>query len=317
MMQRVVRSVLVALLVWRAVTLRVKQDAAGPEMERVVRLAIQDIEYPNKIRAWDHVKKVGRIHQRRFPGYSFVQRGGLSSPHVKFITDIDLIFNNPRGGRVTIQEYGDLKALAIELCEDERNIIAAKVSYRGEDKFDNATQDLEMVGGIVEGGADLAVITCRYELRGGWLLPMDIALQRGESKMSKARRRQRIFDNLGTGNYAKAVQRIRPLLQPEGKRELAEAWNKEGGALRFLVKQLELLSGMSEHRSREYLQKLHIPEDPLPEEWAKAAENLMQKVALDVLLAKRHLVIPKLGDEGERIYEEMEAAERRLLYEYE
>lgn len=278
-------------------------------MARVVRDAIESIDYPNKDRAWEHVQQLGRKHQRRFPGYAFIPRGGLSSPHVKYMTDIDFIFNHPTPGLVAPREYDALSQLAVELCHGEHNIISAKVSYGDDDKFDEETQDLAMVGSIVDEGADLVVITGRYTLRNGWSVPMDFTLQRGKSKMSKAMRVQRICQNVEEGNYAKVVQRVRALLEPEEKRDFAAEWNREGGALRFLAKQLDLLRFMSQREASEYLPYLCIPASPAPEEWATVVTESMQSVALDVLLSKRRLIMRHLGREGERIYDQLETAQ--------
>ena len=46
------------------------------------------------------MKAVGHKQERRFPGYSFLPRGGLSSPYVRFLTDADLIFNATSSGNV-------------------------------------------------------------------------------------------------------------------------------------------------------------------------------------------------------------------------
>eukprot|EP00429_Kryptoperidinium_foliaceum_P060874 CAMPEP_0176087800 /NCGR_PEP_ID=MMETSP0120_2-20121206/43959_1 /TAXON_ID=160619 /ORGANISM="Kryptoperidinium foliaceum, Strain CCMP 1326" /LENGTH=367 /DNA_ID=CAMNT_0017421651 /DNA_START=11 /DNA_END=1115 /DNA_ORIENTATION=+ len=190
-------------------------------MLRTIESALESIDYPDKAAVWEFVQQLGRRHQRAFPGYKFVPRGGLSSPHVRFMTDIDFIFSGRGGGLIAVSDFDALEALAVQLCGGIRNIISAKVSLQGNEMFDEEVQDLQVVRSLVAEGADVAVITGRFTLRNGWSVPMDLTLSLGDDKMSKAERLEKIRANLERGDYAKVVQRMRPLLNRDAKAAFA------------------------------------------------------------------------------------------------
>jgi hypothetical protein len=218
----------------------------------------------------------------------------LSSPHVTYVTDIDFIFNNPQHGRISLTDFDALQRLASELCGTPGNIISAKVAWEDEDRFDEEVADLEEVRRQVANGADVVVITGRYLLASGWQVSMDFTLQRGESRMSKERRLARIWDNIQEGNYAKVVSRIRALLPPSKKASFANGWNRVGGALRFVVKQLELVKFLRHHEQVEYMPYLHITSTLSVEAWTAVATKEMQRRALETLLISQHLLGPEL-----------------------
>merc|ERR1712129_59744 len=105
-------------------------------MLNIIDDALPKIEYPDKDAVWKHVVWLGRRSERKFPSYKFIPRGGLSSPHVAYVTDIDFIFNNPQHGRISLTDFDALQRLASELCGTPGNIISAKVAWEDEDRFD-------------------------------------------------------------------------------------------------------------------------------------------------------------------------------------
>mmetsp|Transcript_62143 Transcript_62143/g.173605 ORF Transcript_62143/g.173605 Transcript_62143/m.173605 type:complete len:288 (+) Transcript_62143:71-934(+) len=271
------------------------------ELERMLRTlarAIETIDFPDKDSTWQLVQRWGRQHERKFPGYKFVPRGGLSSPHVRYMTDIDFIFNRRGGGLVDVSDFDSLERLAAQMCGGSNNIMSAQVSMEDEAKLDDETQDLRCVRALVAEGADVVVITGRMSLRSGWSVPMDFTLQCGDAKMSKAQRLEKIRGNLEAKNYAKVVQRMRALLPPDSKAVFAARWNDTGGALRFLVKQLDLLRFMPPREVTGYLPYLCIPSEPSHETWAEVAEQEMQRRALAMLRESRRLYEPSLGREA-------------------
>jgi len=273
--------------------------------------ALALIKYPNKDGVWKLAQRLGKKHQGLFPSYKFVPRGGLSSPYVKFVTDVDLIFNNPKSGYVAVEDFDKLYDLAMDLCQGSHNIMSAKVSCGDTDLFDKEVKDRVAVRRSVSEGADVVVITGRFTLPGGWCVPLDLTLQRGDAKMSKEARIQRICGNIGDENFAKVVQRIRPMLGKAIKAKFAEAWNESGGALRFLVKQLEMLVLMPPKERNGYRPRLHLASTRSDEEWGAAADEEMQWRALALLWDFKDLIAPALGEDAELIISALEAAWER------
>ncbi|CAE8643599.1 unnamed protein product [Polarella glacialis] len=257
---------------------------SNSKMTDAIDLALSEIGYPDKEGLWKHVQGLGRQHQRKFSTYKFVPRGGLSSPYVKYVTDVDLIFNNPSHGRVSLEDFDVLHGLAIQVCREAGNIMSAKVCLGEEDVFDGEVNDLSIVRQYVSQGADVVVITGRYTLQSGWCVPIDFTLQHGESKISKDMRVARIRENVAEGNYAKAVQRVRAILPKGAKGQFADSWNEVGGALRFLVKQLDLVRFMPLREQAAYMYYLCLPAETSRGIWAESADLEMQQRALHLLL---------------------------------
>jgi len=283
-------------------------------MNGAVYEAIHRIEYPNKDAVWKQVVQMGRRYEKQFPTYKFVPRGGLSSPHVKYMTDIDFIFNCSQHGRVGIMDFDTLEALARQLCHNQ--VLSAKVAWQDDDLFDEDVTDLQAVRDLVASHeADVVVITGRYELKNGWQVPMDFTLQRGESKMPKAKRMARIQANLEEGNFAKVVSRIRSLLTPAKKGTFASEWNEVGGALRFLAKQLELVTRLPQKDQVSYMPYLCLPADLSAKEWCQVANKEMQAEAVRVLVKTKDLTGPVLGEQKEAIFALLDAAMEALSQE--
>lgn len=276
-------------------------------MQKAIYEALGKIAYPNKDAVWRQVVAMGKKNERRFSEYKFVPRGGLSSPHVAYMTDIDFIFNTKNHGEVSMEDFDALEQLVRELCV-RNGLISAKVAWQDEDVFDGEISTLTEVRRHVEHGADLVVITGRYELRTGWQVPMDFTLQRGESKMSKEKRVARIKVNLEERNFAKVVSRIRSILSPENKAFFADGWNQVGGALRFLVKQLELVRLMPGREQALYMQHLRLSIETAPEAWCEVATAEMQAHALDLLVKSKDLMRGALGVEAQSIFAELDVA---------
>lgn len=276
--------------------------------------AISRIAYPNKDAVWKHVVKLGYQHQRRFPGYKFIHRGGLSSPHVAYVTDIDFIFNNVHAGLVDSKDFDELQGLVEELVVPD-GLISAKVARDNNDLFDEEIADFTEVRRYVEQGADLVVVTGRYELSSGWQVPMDFTLQRGSSKMTKEERIERILCNIEEKNFAKVISRARSLLSPEAKASFAGKWNAEGGALRFLVKQLDLVRFMSGREQGVYMTHLHLPSHPVPAQWGEAANRMMQVTALKLLRDSEGLLARVLGHAARDVFAAVDAELERASSE--
>ena len=170
---------------------------------------------------------------------------------MQYVTDADVIFNNPRGGLVTVQDFDVLCSLALQLFD--RHVYAARIARDQEELLDEEISDLRAVRSVVEEGCDVATLTGIFRLRNGWCLPVDLTLQCGESDMTKDERINRIMGNLDKLDFAKVVSRIRVILPKREKAEFAEAWNRSGGALRFLVKQLHISTQMSQAQQQQYL----------------------------------------------------------------
>eukprot|EP00746_Dinoflagellata_sp_MGD_P161643 gnl/MRDRNA2_/MRDRNA2_88864_c0_seq1.p1 gnl/MRDRNA2_/MRDRNA2_88864_c0~~gnl/MRDRNA2_/MRDRNA2_88864_c0_seq1.p1 ORF type:complete len:342 (-),score=58.68 gnl/MRDRNA2_/MRDRNA2_88864_c0_seq1:114-1139(-) len=270
--------------------------------------ALARIEYPDKDAVWKHVVGLGYKSQRRFTGYKFIHRGGLSSPHVAYVTDIDFIFNNPNHGQIDLSDFDSMVQLARNLCIARGGIISAKVAWEDTNLFDAEVDDLRTVRQQVANGADLAVITGRYQLQSGWQVSMDFTLQRGDSKMTKQRRIARMWDNMNEGNYAKVVSRIRGILSPHAKATFASEWNKVGGAYRFLVKQLELVRFMTRREQDEYMSYLYLPSDTSLQEWADAATAEMHRHALQLLQMRWNLLEAPLRSEAKAFRAALDAA---------
>ena len=202
---------------------------------------------------WQVIQSLGKKHQKRFSAYRFVPRGGLSSPHVRYVTDADLIFNNPVAGRVCLEDFDALCGSAAEIFQQ---IYAARVALDDEELLDEELSDLGVVRRVVSDGCDVVTVTGIFKLRDGWCLPVDLTLQRGESKMSKERRVDRLLGNLEKLDFAKVISRIRAILPKTIKASFADDWNSSGGAWRFLLKQIELVKQMAEGTQDAYLRAL-------------------------------------------------------------
>eukprot|EP00435_Cladocopium_sp_Y103_P006737 s3194_g2.t1 len=236
------------------------------EMQDFLILHISAREFPDKEAVWNLFQKLGQKHQKKFPGYKFLRRGGLSSPHVRYVTDADVIFNNPNGGLVTVEDFDVLGSLALQLFDG--NTYAARIARDGAELLDEEISDLRAVRSVVEQGCDVATLVGIFTIRNGWCVPVDLTLQCGESDMTKDERIHRILGNLENLDFAKVISRIRAILPKNDKAEFAEAWNNSGGALRFLVKQIHISNYMSEARQQQYLRNyLHLS-GAHPDDWA-------------------------------------------------
>ena len=202
---------------------------------------------------WHVIQSLGKKHQKRFSAYRFVPRGGLSSPHVRYVTDADLIFNNPLAGCVSLEDFDALCGSASEIFQ---RIYGARVALEGEELLDEELSDLQVVRQVVSKGCDVVTLMGLLQLRDGWCVPVDLSLQRGESKMSKERRVDRLLGNLEKLDFAKVVSRIRAILPKTIKACFADDWNSSGGPWRFLLKQIELVKQMPEGRRDAYLRAL-------------------------------------------------------------
>ena len=207
--------------------------------------------YPKKDAVWNLFEKLGFKHQKKFPGYKFLRRGGLSSPHVQYVTDADLIFNNPQGGLVRVEDFDVLCTLALQLFD--KHVYAARIVRDQEELVDEEIADVGELRSVVQEGCDVATLVGMFRLRNGWCVPVDLTLQCGESDMTKDERINRIISNLEKHDFAKVISRIRSILPKQHKAGFAAAWNHSGGALRFLVKQLHLSKKMSTVQQEVYL----------------------------------------------------------------
>eukprot|EP00445_Apocalathium_hangoei_P021839 CAMPEP_0203889988 /NCGR_PEP_ID=MMETSP0359-20131031/33471_1 /ASSEMBLY_ACC=CAM_ASM_000338 /TAXON_ID=268821 /ORGANISM="Scrippsiella Hangoei, Strain SHTV-5" /LENGTH=461 /DNA_ID=CAMNT_0050811521 /DNA_START=38 /DNA_END=1423 /DNA_ORIENTATION=+ len=270
--------------------------------------ALNAIRYPEKNAVWEHVKRLGKQHARKFPSYAFIPRGGLSSPYVQYVTDVDFILNNPHHGPVAVGDFDQLLDLAEKLCRGPGNVYSARVSWGEEELFDQEVRDMGQVRLHVEKGADVVTLTGIYGLQGGWSVPMDFTLQRGDSRMSKANRISKIYRNIKEHNFAKVVSRIRAILKAS-KQQFADSWNATGGALRFLVKQLDLVQFMPSQGQRPYLTAfLQLPPHPSAAFWKELASAEMQRRALHLLQSSRALLSSVLGPDASKIFALLDAA---------
>ncbi|CAE7257635.1 unnamed protein product [Symbiodinium sp. CCMP2592] len=279
-------------------------------------LALQRMSYPDKDAVWKHMKVVGHKRERRFPGYSFLPRGGLSSPYVRFLTDADLIFNTTSSGNVDPEDFHALHQLAVELFRGEANLHSARIVSDGEELFDEdilSAADMAQVFTFVRQGCDVATLTGSYRLPSGWHVPVDLTLQRGDKDMSKATRLDRILLNIEDLNFAKVVSRVRRILKPAGKARLSDAWNRQGGALRFLVTQLGLASRMPLQEQQPYLSFLQLRPGFTPEAWKHAAEIEMQHRALDVIDECRGVLSNAFADRAGEIWDALESKSQIFL----
>ncbi len=55
-------------------------------------LSSSSFQIPNKEHLWRDMQRLGRQLDKKLYPYSFIPRGGLSSPYVEYVSDIDLIF---------------------------------------------------------------------------------------------------------------------------------------------------------------------------------------------------------------------------------
>eukprot|EP00933_Yihiella_yeosuensis_P011930 TRINITY_DN119811_c0_g1_i1.p1 TRINITY_DN119811_c0_g1~~TRINITY_DN119811_c0_g1_i1.p1 ORF type:complete len:340 (+),score=85.43 TRINITY_DN119811_c0_g1_i1:1-1020(+) len=158
-------------------------------------------------------------------------------------------------------------------------------------------------------GADVVGITVLHKLSSGWHVPMDLSLACGDSRMSNETRIRRIRQNVKEANFAKVVQRVRSLLKGDGKQIVADEWNEVGGALRFLVKQLDLIGFMPIGAQANYVRTfLRLPSEPDSSRWLEVAEHEMQLQALDLLLRLERIIAPKLGGAADFVYGELRRA---------
>ncbi|CAE7549933.1 unnamed protein product [Symbiodinium necroappetens] len=279
-------------------------------------LALQRMPYPDKDAAWKHMKAVGHKQERRFPGYSFLPRGGLSSPYVRFLTDADLIFNATSSGNVDPEDFYMLHELAVGLFRGRANLHSARIVSGGEELFDediHTADDMAQVCTFVRQGCDVATLTGSYRLPSGWHVPVDLTLQKGDKDMSKATRLDRILSNIEDLNFAKVVSRVRGMLKPAGKARLSDAWNRQGGALRFLVTQLRLVSRMPLKEQQPYLSFLQLPPGFTPEAWKDAAEIEMQHRALEVIDECKAVISNAFADRAGEIWDALESKSQIFL----
>lgn len=263
---------------------------------REVLAALDIIKYPNKDAVWEHFKELGKKCQRRLPNYRFVPRGGLSSPHVKFVTDADLIFSSSSEHTVSLRSFDIILQIATWACDG--NVYSAKICKNEEELFDGDLADSgELRRLVAQEAPDVVAITGTCWLHDGWCIPVDFTLNCGESRMPKGRRIDRIIDNLEVCNFAKVISRIRALLSPASKKEFAAAWNKSGGALRFVVKQLDVVRRMPLEDQKRYISSvLALPGEMPASEWASIAEPEMQHRALNLLQTWKERLGDALGE---------------------
>eukprot|EP00441_Pelagodinium_beii_P024238 CAMPEP_0197653664 /NCGR_PEP_ID=MMETSP1338-20131121/36617_1 /TAXON_ID=43686 ORGANISM="Pelagodinium beii, Strain RCC1491" /NCGR_SAMPLE_ID=MMETSP1338 /ASSEMBLY_ACC=CAM_ASM_000754 /LENGTH=358 /DNA_ID=CAMNT_0043228865 /DNA_START=82 /DNA_END=1155 /DNA_ORIENTATION=+ len=282
--------------------------AASSALVAKIEEALKLIDYPSKEKLWEHVQALGRKHSWKFPSFLFIPRGGLSSPYVQFITDADLIYSKSTKGGIQLKEFETLHKLVKQLCGRDQ-ILSAKVSCRDKDLFDGEVVDFNEVRTCAAKLPDVVNITGSYKLESGWRVPIDFTLQEGEQRMPKEARVSRMVTNAKEGNFAKVVQRLRGIIRDKGaKAEFAKSWNATGGALRFLVKQLELVKIMDAAEKEAYMTLLHLPPEHSHEEWLKAADAEMQRRAVELLLSRKDLLSPKLGSVATTFFGDLEAA---------
>lgn len=188
------------------------EDFDAGAMVRRLRTAMSVIVCPSKVDLASLAEDLGAKYERRLPGYSFLTRGGLFSPYVQYVTDMDMIFNRD-SGEVSPSELAALEDVAASLFGSHGRVAKAKIAMDEEVNFDGRIEDMDQLRDLVEEGADLVVLTGRFRTGDGWWIPTDVVLQNGEAHMTDRQRFDRILENIRQGNYAKAVQRIRALLR--------------------------------------------------------------------------------------------------------
>ncbi|CAE6945367.1 unnamed protein product [Symbiodinium sp. KB8] len=97
------------------------------------------------------------------------------------------------------------------------------------------------------------------------------------------------------------------MLKPAGKARLSDAWNRQGGALRFLVTQLRLVSRMPLKEQQPYLSFLQLPPGFTPEAWKHAAEIEMQHRALEVIDECKAVISNAFADRAGEIWDALES----------
>lgn len=231
---------------------KAKAEVKRPSPADVKRL-LQSCSTPHKDRLWRDAQRFGKSLNSKLAPFKFIPRGGLSSPYVTHVSDVDLIFSDPgsTGNKIiSTQEFLRLYDVARHTFEGGL-VVGMQICANEDELFDRDLQAHEDARDIWErnsapassvSGPDAVILTGSYRWS-NFHLPMDISITRGNPRMSQAQRCAKFAQNLEDGNFAKAVQRARSFLKNKDlKWALSSKWNDLGGRLRFLVKQFSLLS---------------------------------------------------------------------------
>jgi len=234
---------------------KAKAKVTRPSLADVKRV-LQSCCTPHKDRLWRDAQKFGKSLNSKLAPFKFIPRGGLSSPYVAHVSDVDLIFCDPgsTGNKIiSRQEFLRLYDVARHTFEGGL-VVGMQVCANEEELFDRDLEAHEDAADIWDrevssklnkssvSGPDAVILTGSYRWS-NFHLPMDISITRGNPRMSQATKCAKFEQNLEDGNFAKAVQRARSFLKNKDlKWALSSKWNDLGGRLRFLVKQFSLLS---------------------------------------------------------------------------
>ncbi|KAJ1452471.1 hypothetical protein M885DRAFT_499050 [Pelagophyceae sp. CCMP2097] len=274
--------------------------------EEVLRL-LEQLREPSKYLVMGLVCADARPLEAAFPRFTFEERGSLSSPYLDHISGADLqLFGSTKQG-VT-------RAEALELLRVCRGLFLTfqGVQLRGLVAADGDAQPKlsrllpeAFEAALALPGANDGAVVCmgvrRLDGAGGFMLPLYVSLadeEGGETREPPEERMTKICQKLAAGDYAKVLQKVRPLLWGRGrpvKKYLAALVNRRVGKVRFLATQLHMLVGLQGVDKVAYLRDVLCLDDvPADDEslaaLAAAAEREMQLQARRIIVTLRHQI---------------------------
>eukprot|EP00747_Dinoflagellata_sp_TGD_P120885 gnl/TRDRNA2_/TRDRNA2_173341_c0_seq2.p1 gnl/TRDRNA2_/TRDRNA2_173341_c0~~gnl/TRDRNA2_/TRDRNA2_173341_c0_seq2.p1 ORF type:complete len:425 (-),score=54.77 gnl/TRDRNA2_/TRDRNA2_173341_c0_seq2:122-1396(-) len=264
--------------------------------------ALEQIDYPSRLEVFNEAKRMAEEFEVfLLPyGFSFRQKGGLWSPYVEYVSDVDLMF------------FPD-EEMSLFWKDHNRSVVSRDVAKKfvsaGQSLFESRLSSWIKVVSASKGNTFLGRYrevegtweeliepdTVKLELVGvyalesapGWRVPMDVTLTTREESLPRSVRAQQIVHSLEAGDFAKAAQRVRPLIfNKTSKWTFAQAVNHEIGQLRFVVRQLQVVQTMQPEAALEYVRsRLHLPVDEQADivGWRQAAIYAMQEKAYAVI----------------------------------
>jgi len=257
------------------------------KISKEIHTALDNIRYPQNTTIARVAKARRYKFQINFPRFRLIEHDVLLSPHVHYVTDIDMTFMTERPSKVSTVDFDAQVEVARKLFDG--SISKAKVMLGGMATFDREVKSWTVLREAVRRGADVTVLSGRSRVKDGWLLPMDLVLKTcNDDRISKADHLDQMRKNLDWGEYVKVISHLRAMLRHEEQIVFDHGWNVVGGRMQFLVKQLGMLRQMPERKAKTYLKShLRLRWGHGLEALSRVAEAELQHIGLEYLLASR------------------------------
>ncbi len=223
-----------------------------------MRLSPEETSQLNTCSIPPHIKSVvrakltveGKALSNILPLYQLIPKGSLWNPDIQHVSDLDILLKGKSSASLKQDGLNFISKVDIQRMVHVGSKLVGTFQGQSVTKevlAPNTTKELEQMNGVTA-----MVFTFVYKPPGmTFVFPLDITLSSEQNDEEEVKQRlDKLSVNCQTGDYAKALQRVLPLLaRIIGKKSskalrstLLQATNDSVGRIRFFYKQLDIVA---------------------------------------------------------------------------